>query len=160
MSKWEKGEASPSIDYLPMLAVCLDCDINALFAKDQTTETNCRLVATFMGIMVRALYHNAHVIDAVGPFIDEHPWITEHMEVVGENLIKHKTVNTKTIQTVFDCDENFAKVFIDYLVELEELEKLDVGDAYFVMKDAVEGFTTLIKFQKHAYEIIKEKETH
>ena len=31
VSEWEKGEALPSIEYLPKLAECLNCDINAFF---------------------------------------------------------------------------------------------------------------------------------
>lgn len=31
VSKWEKGEALPSIDFLPKLAECLNCDVNAFF---------------------------------------------------------------------------------------------------------------------------------
>ena len=31
VSKQENGDAIPSIDYLPKLAECLNCDINAFF---------------------------------------------------------------------------------------------------------------------------------
>ena len=158
VSKWEKGEAAPSIDFLPTLALCLGCDINAFFEKDRSINTNCEIVANFLEIMVDVLYHAAPVIDTVGPLISEHPWIIDYIENIEEKLLKYKTVNAKTIQIIFDCDENFAKVFLEYLVKLEKLEKLDIGDTYFVMKDAIEGFTALIKIQKFTYEFIKEKE--
>ena len=148
VSKWEKGEASPSIDFLPALALCLGCDMNAFFEEDRSTNTNYEIVANFFEIMVDVLYHAAPAIDSVGPLISEHPWITDHIENIEKKLLRHKTVNAKTIQIIFDCDENYAKVFLDYLVKLEKLEKLDIGDTYFVMKDAIEGFTALIKIQK------------
>lgn len=35
VSKWENGDSLPSIDFLPKLAECLDCDINAFFEKEE-----------------------------------------------------------------------------------------------------------------------------
>lgn len=44
VSKWEKGEALPSIEYLPKLAECLNCDINAFFKPIQKKELDLGLL--------------------------------------------------------------------------------------------------------------------
>ena len=33
VSKWEKGESFPSIEFLPQMAECFGCDINAFSQK-------------------------------------------------------------------------------------------------------------------------------
>ena len=51
VSKWENGDALPSIDYLPKLAECLSCDINAFFAPIQTTSIDSNILYDFMALM-------------------------------------------------------------------------------------------------------------
>ncbi len=53
VSKWEKGEALPSIDYLPRLAECLNCDFNAFFAKEETMMDYHVAVALFEGSIAK-----------------------------------------------------------------------------------------------------------
>jgi transcriptional regulator with XRE-family HTH domain len=38
ISKWEKGEAFPSLEYLPKIAKFYKCDINSFFEEDQASK--------------------------------------------------------------------------------------------------------------------------
>ena len=44
VSKWENGDALPSIDYLPKLAECLNCEINDFFAQDRNNAFNIEML--------------------------------------------------------------------------------------------------------------------
>ena len=51
VSKWENGDALPSIEYLPKLAECLDCDINAFFTPIQEKTIDKNVLYDFFVLM-------------------------------------------------------------------------------------------------------------
>ena len=61
-------------------------------------------------------------------------------------------MNSKAMQSMLDCSEAEARLFIEHLVNGEMLEKLDIEDTYFVIKDAVDGFIILLKLNQTIYE--------
>ena len=61
-------------------------------------------------------------------------------------------MTSKAMQSLLDCSEVEARLFIEHLVNGEMLEKLDIDDIYFVVKDAVDGFIILLKLNQTIYE--------
>ncbi|MBQ8359975.1 MAG: helix-turn-helix transcriptional regulator [Oscillospiraceae bacterium] len=152
VSKWEKGEALPSIEFLPKMAECLECDINAFFAKEGKAERNYCLVDSFFALETDVLYNGKNT-EAVTAFLIENPDTINVITDLCNVLMEYKTVNVKTVQGILNCNEAEARAFVRHLEGCEMIEKLDIADAYFVIKDAVEGLILLLKTQKELCDI-------
>lgn len=152
VSKWEKGEALPSIDYLPGLAECLNCDINAFFAKEEKALMDYSVIAALFGVMTDVL-NETKQFDDVDLLISENIGVVDTGIAVCNDLMVHKTVNVRYIRGMFDCSEAEARRFLGYLERCEMIERLDVDDFFYVIKDAVEGFVILLKMQKQLYDV-------
>lgn len=153
VSKWEKGESLPSIEFLPKMAECLDCDINAFFIKEEVTAFHYNEINSYFALQADIL-NEVKKIEDVNPFLLENPNIVTVITDFCNNLMEYKTVNTKIIQGMLNCGEAKARAFICLLERCEMVEKLDIGDAYFVIKDAVEGIILLIKMHKQLCDVI------
>lgn len=154
VSKWENGDALPSIDYLPKLAECLNCDINAFFAPTQEKVIDSNVLYDFFVLMNDVIYNETKTIEDVATFENEHPSSIVTAINFCENLRKRKTINPKTLQKILGCTEADARLFIEQFIIGEMLEKLDIEDTYFVLKDAVRGLIVLLSFhQVHQEEL-------
>jgi transcriptional regulator with XRE-family HTH domain len=147
VSKWEKGESLPSIEYLPKLAECMNCDMNAFFAKDEKTVFDYHLIEAYFSLEADLLNEKIE-FNRVTEFLIENPDTFDVVTALCNELLEYKTVTGKTIQRILNCNEAEAMVFIRYLERCEMLEKLDIVDAYYVMRDAVEGIIPLLKIHK------------
>ena len=148
VSKWENGDALPSIDYLPKLAKCLNCDINAFFALIQEKVIDSNILYNFLVLMNDVIYNETKTIEDVAAFENEHPSSIVTAINFCEDLRKRKTLNPKALQKMLGCTEADARLFIEQLIIGEMLEKLDIDDTYFVLKDAVRGFIVLLSFHQ------------
>lgn len=154
VSKWENGDALPSIDYLPKLAECLNCDINAFFAPTQEKVIDSNVLYDFFVLMNDVIYNETKTIEDVATFESEHPSSIVTAINFCENLRKRKTINPKTLQKMLGCTEADARLFIEQFIIGEMLEKLDIEDTYFVLEDAVRGLIVLLSFhQAHQEEL-------
>ncbi len=152
VSKWENGDALPSIDYLPKLAECLDCDINTFFAPIQEKTINNNVLYDLLVLMNDNIYHETKTLDDIQTFENAHPSSLEAAISFCKELMTRKTIQPKTLQGILGCSDSEAHSFIEQLIVGEMLEKLDLDDTYFVMKDAVNGFIILLKLQQTIYE--------
>lgn len=154
VSKWEKGEALPSIDFLPKLAECLDCDINALFAEEDKRLIDYSVVASMFEVQAGIL-NDTKQFEDFAVLVSEDVGAIETAISVCNDLMAYKTVNVRCIRGMLDCSEAEARTFLEYLERCEMVEKLDVDDFYYVIKDAVDGFIWLLKIQKELYDVKK-----
>lgn len=157
VSKWENGEALPSINYLPSLAQCLNCDINAFFAEEEEMLIDYQAAVTLFEVQAGIL-NDTKQFEELTALMSENIDVVEMAIVVCNNLMAYKTVNVRYIRGMLDCSEAEARAFLGQLERCEMVEKLDVDDFYYVAKDAVEGFVILLKMQKHVYDVITELE--
>ena len=148
VSKWENGDALPSIDYLPKLAECLNCDINAFFAPIQEKSISSNILYDFLVLMNDVIYHETKTIEDVAAFENENPSSIVTAINFCEDLRKRKTLNPKALHKMLGCTESDARLFIEQLIVGEMLEKLDIDDTYFVLKDAVRGLIILLSFHQ------------
>ena len=154
VSKWENGDALPSIDYLPKLAECLNCDINAFFAPIQEESIDHNTLYDFLVLVNDDIYKKSKTTEDVVAFENKHPSSIAAAINFCEDLRKRKTINPKTLQKILGCSEADARLFIEQLIVGEMLENLDIEDTYFVMKDAVRGLIILLSlYQAHQEEL-------
>ena len=145
VSKWEKGEALPSIDYLPKLAEILNCDINAFFVTDDDNVYDLELLKEFFSFMTALVCDEIKKTEEFYPFWKEHPDILDIFNVLGEDLKQYQTLKKKTIQGILNCSENDATVFLNYFFRHEFIEKMEADDCYFVIKSNIDGMSVLLK---------------
>jgi len=150
VSKWEKGEALPSIEYLPKLSQILKCDINAFFSLESIRKIEINTLKDFL-FLVNDVNNN---LDDVFGFIRNYPSIIEETIAFAQELMKQKTVQVKTIQSILSCSVQESNSIISSLIMRESLVKLDIEDAFYVDKNNFEDFIRILKM----YQIVFEKE--
>lgn len=145
ISKWEKGEALPSIEYLPKLAEILDCDINAFFVPIEENVYDLDSLKEFFSFMTAYICDETKKPEEFLPFWNEHPDIYDVVKKLCEDLKQYQTVKNKTIQGILDCTESDATVFLDYFIKHEFVEKIETDDSYFVIKSNIDGMKIVLK---------------
>ena len=139
VSKWENGDALPSIDYLPKLAECLNCDINTFFVMPVKKSYDIEMLKEFFDFATEMILHETKQQQEFQPILDKYPNILDIYKELGEELKQYKTVKRKNIQRILNCSESDTEIFLDYFLKIELLEKLDIDDSYFVLKDSIDG---------------------
>lgn len=145
VSKWEKGEALPSIDYLPKLAECLKCDINAFFKPIQKKELDLGLLGRLFEISYDYIYNQKEIDEEFKAFFVENTDAMELLTDLETELKQQQIIKNKTVQSMFDCSKSQAAVLMDYFVKLEFVEKLNNEDSYFVLRDNIGGLKLVLK---------------
>ncbi len=145
VSKWEKGEALPSIEFLPKMAECLSCEINDFFVPITENLYDTEMLKEFFAYITEHVYHETKKAEDFLPFIKRYPNILEVLQDLGENVKQHQTLKTKTIQGIIGCSEEDAILFANHFVNNELIEKIDNSDLYFVVKHAVDGLIVLVR---------------
>ena len=157
VSKWEKGESLPSIEFLPRLAECFNSDINSFFVKGEIKTDYCGIIFTLFEVMTDVLDETKQ-FEVVTELISENMEAVDTAVTVCNDLLEHKTVNVRSIREMLNCNDTKARTFLGYLERCEMIERLDVADFYYVIKDAVEGFILLLKMRKQVCEVINKLE--
>ena len=138
VSKWENGDALPSIDYLPKLAECLNCDINAFFVQ-HNNAFNIEMLKCFFDFTTEMVIKNSKKAEDFQPLLTEYPNILDVYQELGDNLKQYQTIKRKNVQGILNCSDEDTDIFIEYFVNHELIEKLDLEDCYFVLKDSIQG---------------------
>lgn len=154
VSKWEKGDSLPSIDYLPQMAQLLQCEINDFFSASQTNAIDILTINHFFDLKI-AGYQETKQIDEEIEFALEHPEITDAIVQICNGLLQHKTIQTKTVQSLLACSKKEAQKLIEHFIIRELLEALDIEDTYLVIEDAINGFIMLLQSQERLYQAFK-----
>lgn len=152
VSKWEKGEALPSIEYLPKLAECFGVDINALFYSELSQTNNNDVLKDFLALTNKSGDSEENTGDEINEFICEHPDIIDITITFCKGLMEYKTISSKALQGVLNCSDEEVSIFINYLVASEIIEKLDVENTYFVVKHVINDFIVFLKIKQAIYE--------
>jgi len=155
VSKWEKGEALPSIDYLPKLAELLKCDINAFFKPVRKKELDLGLLGRLFEISYDYIYNQKEIDEEFNAFFIENTSAIELLMDFETELKQQQIIKNKTVQSMFDCSESQAAVLMDYFVKLEFVEKFDKEDSYFVLRDNIGGLKLLLKTMLEVARVLK-----
>ena len=144
ISKWERGEALPSIDFLPKLAECLNCEINDFFVHYNTNMFNIEMLKKFFDFMTEMVLDQTKKSKDFQPFLTEYPDILDVYKELGDSLKQYQTIKRKNIQEILNCSDVDTDIFIDYFVNHELIEKIDLEDSYFVLKSNIDGLRNVL----------------
>ena len=158
VSKWENGDALPTIDYLPKLAECLNCDINVFFAPMQKTAIDSNVLYNFFVLVNDVVFTETKTTEDIVAFENEHPSSIATAINFFEDLRKRKTLTSKALQKMLGCAEEDTRLFIKQLIVGEMLENLDIKDTYFVLKDEVKGLIVFLNFYQTHQEVLRDPE--
>ncbi len=143
VSKWEKGDALPSILFLPPLAECLKCDINEFFLESNESNYDIEMLDCFFSFMHECIIENTKKLSEFFCVSDKYPDIVEVIEDLENKVKKHKLINNKTIQNILGVSDEVTKRFVGYFLEHEWMEPFEGKDTYYVLKSNIHGLSTL-----------------
>jgi len=145
VSKWEKGEALPSIEYLPKLAECLNCDINAFFKPIQKKELDLCLLGRLLELAYGYIYNKKEVDEVFNAFFVENPNALDVLMTFENEIKQYQIVKIKTLPGILECSEDDAAMLIELFAKHELVEKIENEDSYFVIKDNISGLRIVLK---------------
>lgn len=158
VSKWEKGEALPSIEFLPKLAECLNCEIGDFFLKTEEAPIDLDGLEEYFRMYEATVCDEKNAIDNFIKYVMAHRVTCDNVRKIFTQLKEYKLVNERNIQGIFACDEGKLDAIIKHLIKCEMIEWIDAANAYFVIKDVVDGYLMLQKAYLRIGEIQLEKE--
>ena len=131
VSKWENGDALPSILFLPKLAECFGCDINDFFAVANVPNYDLEMLESFFKLM-KIHYQEKVEYESFKPILSIYSNIVDELERLFNDLEKFKTIKFEAVDRILNCSRDESNSIIKYMIELEIFEKIDVDDLYFV----------------------------
>lgn len=161
VSKWENGDALPSILFLPKLAECFGCDINDFFAVADVSNYDLKMLKEFLDLII-TLNNDSDtdgILDNLIQFFDCYTDIEDVIDKLYNDFKQYQCIKDKTIQAILGCTSDEAVKFRNKFVEFELIEKLDSGDSYFVIKDGFKGLQRILFAWTKLIDVMKEKAT-
>lgn len=144
ISKWEKGDALPSIEFLPALAERLDCEINDFFVQIIEEKVDVELVELFYELHFSDMEDDEKNM-AYKAFFNQHPDIEKALDTFHKIIKNQQIINSKNLQNILGCAEEKALIFINYFELCNYIQKMDNSDSYFVIRDNVGWITVSFK---------------
>ena len=131
VSKWEKGEALPSITYLPKIAQFYQCDVNAFFAETikpsagkKTQPMTQDEYEAFFEMAKCVLVDNQSDKELV-EFLENHPAVKEEMIEIIKLFEKTNSVSISMIQRYRSCGYNKAGRILDVFETMGTITPFD-----------------------------------
>lgn len=157
VSKWETGEALPSIAFLPDLAKCLNCEINDFFEHEEH-KYNTEEIKQFLALLVE--YKTAiskSDIDIECPELLK--MYSDKKDILAEfcqDIIKQKIINLNKMQGILNCSREDAKIILNGFIKLELIEELDDNGSYYVIKSEFGILDTILRLKIKTDKLDKE----
>ena len=137
ISKWENGEATPSIDFLPMLAQLFKCTIDEFF-KENNTLSKVADVEKF--ILFLKYFEKERITEKDETPIQfmskNHGW-QDNCTSFYTDLAKEKFISQNTLQSIVGCDSEEIKDFVLLLEQNNIIIKVPDSKMYVVNQEAV-----------------------
>ena len=144
ISKWEKGDALPSIEFLPKMAECLKCEINDFFASNSESEYDIEMLKNFFEFMIEHLETQGKDHEKFFAFYKQHPDMLEIAKRLCADFNQCQTIKPKNLQGILGCSKDETALFLNYFLKLELIEKLDTENSFFVLKSNFDGLRMVI----------------
>ena len=145
LTKWEKGEALPSIEYLPQMAKFLKCEINDFFTPIRENGYDIKVLREFFEFMIDHIIERSNTPEDFWPFLKRNPDIIELIEELGGKLREREVLDIEAIQDILCCSKGDAVLFAYYFERAQIAEKTDTVDLCLVYSDTFEGFLMVTK---------------
>ncbi len=143
VSKWEKGDALPSVLFLPQLAACLNCDINEFFVQSDEPNYDIEMLDEFFSFMRECVLEESKEPDEFIFISQKYPDIVTVIKDLENKIKEYKTINHKTIKSILGVTDEVAERFVGYFIAHEWMEPFDGKDTYYVLKCNIGGLSIL-----------------
>ena len=148
ISKWENGESTPSIDFLPTLAQLFDCSIDDFF-KEKHTESKVDDIQMFLSFL--KYFEGEEVTEKAEDPIEfmakNYGW-QDNCKSFYTDLAKEKFISLQKLQSIAGCDLDEVESFVLLLEENNVLTKVPDSKLYVVNQESVDCSFSMIKVSR------------
>ena len=149
ISKWENGEATPSIEFLPKLSELFNCSIDDLFKESE------RVIYDFGDIEKFAEFNRVFMTDKEDPaYVDPIAYMAEN-HGWEDNCIRffkilegEKCFTARMLQNKLSCDSETAKMLCAALERLGFVSKVPDSKYYTANAEDMGEFVSMAKVAK------------
>lgn len=149
ISKWENGEATPSIDFLPMLAKLFNCKIDDFFAEQEQNSINLSDLDKFAKFC-RILDLDKNDPEYINPaaYMAENSGWEDNCISFFKSMKNEKCFTAQILQNYEKCDFETAQKICKTLEEIGCLTKAPDSKYYVTNAENMGGFISMIKIAK------------
>lgn len=143
VSKWETGDALPSIEFLPKMAKYLECDINDFFAEPATISQGQNLVLNYFEAV--DIFNSGEGIDQLLESVKLRPETYDAVTAFIKNFEGKKTLDRSELHRIClaECDE--AEKLANLLIKNQFVTEIDIDNKLFVTPDCIDGVQFLLR---------------
>ena len=149
ISKWENGEATPSIDFLPLLAELLNCKIDDFFndvKHESINVSDLEKFAEFARVLEMDKDDPAYICPS--EYMKQNPGWEDNCIAFFESMKDEKCFTAQTLQNYEKCDFETAQRICKTLEDMGCLTKAPDSKYYVTNAGNMGGFIFLIKAAK------------
>lgn len=149
ISKWENGEATPSIEFLPLLSELFNCRIDDFFANqkyDSMSLSDLEKFAEFCHIFDLDKNDPEYVDPAV--YMAEHSGWEDNCIAFFKSMKNEKCFTVQTLQNYENCDLETADKICKTLEKMGCLTKAPDSKYYVTNAENMGGFVSMIRVAK------------
>ena len=146
ISKWENGEATPSIEFLPLLANLFDCKTDDFFKSEPEKTTNLADLEKFAGFC-HIFYLETDDPEYIDPikYMEENTGWEKNCISFFESMKDEKCFTVQTLQSCQKCDFETAKKICKLLEDMGCLTKAPDSKYYITNAENMGGFISMLK---------------
>lgn len=130
VSKWERGEALPSIEYLPKIAKLFDCSIGDLFCEETELPLSNNIdlhTRHKFYVILEKVYLEEEDNKVLQDYVREHVEIFDNMKKIVKYISTQKSISISNLQRKFNIGYARAGSIIDCLENLKIISQFRSG---------------------------------
>lgn len=149
ISKWERGESTPSIEFLPKLAEFLECKIDDFFLKadeNVCSSTDIEYLISFYNIFQKDPDDDGSV-DPVEYMLKHQGWQDRSISFV-KSMSDEKYITVQMLEARLACDSESAERIARGLEEADIISRAPDSKYYLINKELFEGLVGMARAAK------------
>ena len=149
ISKWENGEAVPSIEFLPLLAKLFDCKTDDFFSCEKESSVKLSDLEKFAGFchILSLEEDDPKYIEPVAYMKENSGW-EDNCISFFKSMKEEKCFTVQTLQSHQKCDFETAQKICKKLEDIGCLTKAPDSKYYITNAENMGGFISMIKAAK------------
>ncbi len=112
VSKWEKGEVLPSLEYLPKIAKFYNCDMNIFFEKESSENISVDMLDAFFQL-AKDVVDQKKDIQELSFYLENNQNIKEMLVSIYQFLIENSLVSLGLLKVELRIDFDLANCIIE-----------------------------------------------
>ena len=147
ISKWENGDAMPSIDFLPPLSMLFKCSIDELFEQcPSNARSKARDVEAFFAFLSYFEEDKSTVEDGTPfDFMAKNCDWQDNCKDFFETLVQEKFISLHSLESMAECDAEEVAKLASCLEKNNVLIKVPDSKLYAVNQEPLECTTPMIR---------------